>query len=114
MEKNKVSLKQVVPLNEAVALLQRIIRDLESGTVTLEEGGNKLSMMAPAQVAVEIEAKQKEGKEKFSLELSWKRHIEVDRRAALEESLEVSDEQAASPLEAPDADQHHQKKSARK
>jgi hypothetical protein len=41
-------------------------------------------------------------------------HIEVDRRAALEESLEVSVEQAASPLEAPDADQHHQKKSAGK
>ena len=71
METDKIELKQIQKIDEAIAYLEGLLKGFKAGTIVVRQGEEEVVMNPPAQVAVEISAKKKKEKEKFSLELSW-------------------------------------------
>ena len=72
MEKQKVSTKKRMEVSEITGLLRDFADGLDKGKLTLEQDGEILDLTIPADVEAKISGQCKEGKEKFSVELSWK------------------------------------------
>lgn len=72
MEKQKVSTKKRMEISEVTGLLRDFADGLDNGKLTLEHDGDILELSIPVDVEAKISGRRKEGKEKFSLELSWK------------------------------------------
>ena len=72
MEKQKVSTKKRMEVSEVTGLLRDFADGLDKGKLTLEQDGEILDLSIPADVEAKISGQCKEGKEKFSVELSWK------------------------------------------
>ena len=72
MEKQKVSTKKRMEISEVTGLLRDFADGLDNGKLTLEQDGELLELSIPVDVEAKISGQCKEGKEKFSLELSWK------------------------------------------
>ena len=77
-EKNKIRIEGVMQLTEVIANLEKLVTDMKSGVVTLAAGDEALTLAPSVLVNVEMKASQKKDKEKFALEISWKKHKEVD------------------------------------
>ena len=73
MEKQKVSTKKRMEISEVTGLLRDFADGLDNGKLTLEQDGDILELSIPADVEAKISGRCKEGKEKFSIELSWKK-----------------------------------------
>lgn len=71
METNKVELKQNQKIQEVVAYLEGLLNGFKNGKIVIEQGDSFVCLEPADQVAVEVSAKKKKDKEKFSLELSW-------------------------------------------
>ena len=80
MEKRKVSTKKRMAVSEITGLLRDFADGLDNGKLTLEQDGEILDLSIPVDVEAKISGQCKEGKEKFSLELSWK---QVDESAPI-------------------------------
>ena len=70
---NEVSMKANMELTQVVAYLETFISSLKQGKVYVEQGDNVIVLSPPDNVDVELEAVEKKGKQKFSLELVWRR-----------------------------------------
>lgn len=73
-DKNKIKIEGVMQLSEVIANLEKLIEDMKAGVVTLGAGEECLSLQPSVLINVEMKASQKKEKEKFALELSWKKH----------------------------------------
>ena len=80
MEKQKISTKKRMELSEVTDLLRDFADGLDNGKLTLEQDGEILELSIPVDVEAKVSGQCKEGKEKFSLELSWKN---VDETASI-------------------------------
>lgn len=69
--KNKIQNKNSMDLKEVITYLEELTKGFKQGKIVVQQGEEFISLLPPESVQVEVEAKQKEGKEKFSLELSW-------------------------------------------
>ncbi|MFP4167769.1 MAG: amphi-Trp domain-containing protein [Desulfonatronovibrionaceae bacterium] len=69
--KNKIQNKSSMDLKEVITYLEELTKGFKQGKIVVQQGEEFLSLLPPESVQVEVEAKQKEDKEKFSLELSW-------------------------------------------
>lgn len=69
--KNKIQNKDTMQLKEVATYLEELTKGFKQGKIVVQQGEEFISLLPPESVQVEVEAKQKEGKEKFSLELSW-------------------------------------------
>ncbi len=78
MDKNKIKVAGVMQLSEVIANLEKLVADMKAGLVTLSAGDESLTLQPSVLVSVEMKASQKKEKEKFALEISWKRHKEVE------------------------------------
>lgn len=97
MGEKSIELKKVMDLNNVVEYLEALAQGLRAGKVVVEKAGKYLSLNPPSVLEVEIEAKQKKEKAKFTLELSWK----SGELQEVEESIKISSiEPAAAPSEA--------------
>ncbi len=72
MPKKELKVKMSGALNDVISHLESIIASLKEGTVVIQKGNSFISLKPKDQVALEIEAEQKKGKEELSIELSWK------------------------------------------
>lgn len=72
MEKTKVSFRQAMESQDAVKILEDLVKSLKAGKIVVEQGEEFISMDPAGKVDVEIEAKQKKDKGELSIELSWK------------------------------------------
>lgn len=70
-EKQKVSIEQHMPYADAVAYLEALLKGFKEGRIVVERGGESVVLTPPQSVNVEIEARRKGDKQKFSLELEW-------------------------------------------
>jgi len=70
-EKNKIQNKAAMTLNEAISYLEELSRGFKEGKIVVQQGEEFITLLPPENIQVEVEAKQKHSKEKFSLELSW-------------------------------------------
>jgi|GEM_PF-2005647 len=77
MEKRKLSTKKRMEISEVASLLRDFADGLEKGKLTLEQDGEILDLSIPTDVEAKVSGQCKEGKEKFSMELSWKQADET-------------------------------------
>ena len=70
-EKQKVSIEQHMAYADAVAYLEALLKGFKEGRIVVERGGESVVLTPPQNVNVEIEARRKGDKQKFSLELEW-------------------------------------------
>lgn len=92
MSDNTIAFKRTVDREEAAAYLEALAKSMRGGEILVEHGDRALNLAPPSAVALEIEAKQKKDKVKFSFEIAWK-HLTEGAEGA---SLKIS-----SPAEAP-------------
>lgn len=71
METNKVELKQIQKISEVITYLEGLLKGFKAGKIVVQQGESFVSMVPAEQVEVEVAAKKKKNKEKFSIELSW-------------------------------------------
>jgi len=71
VEKQKISVKKVLEYKDAVSYIEDLAKTFRSGTIVLESGEEHVVMKPSAQVAIKVEAKVKNDKQKIAFELSW-------------------------------------------
>lgn len=67
----KIGMKKVMAFSEAADYLADLHKHFKEGKIVIIQGEEHVVMTPPEQVMVEIEAKQKKGKKKFAMEISW-------------------------------------------
>ena len=77
-DKSRIKVEGVMQITEVIANLEKLVADMKAGTVSLSAGDESLTLNPSVLVNVEMKAAQKKDKEKFSLEISWKKHKEMD------------------------------------
>ena len=93
MSKKQVTQQGLMATDEIIEYLESLVSSFKAGKIVVQQGEQFVSMTPPEQVSVEVEAKQKEGKGKFSLELSW-RHVEQPQEG---EKITISSEEPEIP-----------------
>lgn len=106
MEKQKLDVTMTLPYMEAVAYLEDMLESLKSGKVVVQKGTEFVSMIPGDQVTMELGAKSKKGKQKFSFEMSWTESGEGDLVISGKEPVFAAPaaEAAPEPAEAEAAD----------
>jgi amphi-Trp domain-containing protein len=84
-DKNKIKVEGVMQLSEVIANLEKLVGEMKAGLVTISAGDESLALSPSVLVNVEMKASQKKDKEKFALELSWKKHKAMESFAELGE-----------------------------
>ncbi|WP_419787154.1 amphi-Trp domain-containing protein [Pseudodesulfovibrio sp.] len=90
MEKQKIGVKMNVSYKEAVAYLKALVESLESGKIVVKNGEEHVTLTPQEQVAIEVEAKTKKDKQKFSLEISWTEQAAADLKISDKEPEPVA------------------------
>lgn len=73
MSKRDIEDKLTLELPQLITYLRGLVDSLESRRVFIEKDGDVLSLSPAETVELEIEARQKRGKERLSIELRWQR-----------------------------------------
>ena len=76
--KNKVKATGTVEFQRAITYLEELLEKLKAGDLVLSHGENSVVFHPKEAVELEIEAKEKDGKQKFSFEMSWKEGLRAD------------------------------------
>lgn len=77
-DKSRIKVEGVMQITEVIANLEKLAADMKAGLVTLAAGDESLTLKPSVLVNVDMKASQKKDKEKFALEISWKKHKEMD------------------------------------
>ncbi|MHC1753616.1 amphi-Trp domain-containing protein [Humidesulfovibrio sp.] len=112
MDKDKIEMKTTMESAAVAEYLTALAKGFKSGVICVEKGGETLTLI-PADIAeVEVEARVKKDKARFSLEVSWRLAPEADDA----ETLTISDSapKTAAPCEAGKADPKCDKKDEKK
>lgn len=83
MEKDKISLEQTMALEDAIAYLEDLADGFRAGKVIVAQGDTSLELLPADSVEVEVEARVKKGKAKFSLELEWRTPMEPGEQVVI-------------------------------
>ncbi|MDO9632961.1 MAG: amphi-Trp domain-containing protein, partial [Humidesulfovibrio sp.] len=91
MEKEKIELKTVMETAEVADYLTALAKGFRAGRIVVEKDGEHLVLnpAAMSKAEVEIEARIKKDKAKFSLELSWQLATEQDECAEFKIGTEL-------------------------
>jgi amphi-Trp domain-containing protein len=76
-DKKEISFEKTMRNTELISYLESFIKSLKNGKIVIEQSGKFVCLTPTDMVAVEMEAKQKKGKEKLALEFSWKPEIRI-------------------------------------
>ncbi|GEM_PF-462926 len=71
MQKEKLEVKLSLSYKEAIAYIEDLLKSLNSGKIIVQKDDDFVAMSPPEQVMVELGAKVKKGKHKFSFEMAW-------------------------------------------
>ncbi len=99
MEKDKIELKTSMETAEVADYLTALANGFKAGRIVIEKDGEHL-VLSPAEMSkaeVEIEARIKKDKAKFSLELSWQLAPQEDECAEFKISSELPGPVAGDP-----------------
>ena len=77
MEKKSVTFKGDLDATSVVKYLENLVKSLKGGTVCFQQKNDFVTLKTSSRIEVELSANQKKGKEKLSIELSWKREEEI-------------------------------------
>jgi len=100
MKENKISHRQLIKKEDAIAYLENMTASLKSGKIVIERNGQYVSMATPDLMNMEISAKEKKDKNELSIELSWRKEPFVPDIAPLTITSEEPPEPEEEPEEA--------------
>jgi amphi-Trp domain-containing protein len=118
MEKDKIELKAVMEPAEVAEYLSALAKGFKAGRIVVEKDGECLELCPEpgAKAEVEVEARIKKDKAKFSLELSWRLPLPEVAASALKISSEptkpVKSEEKKAEEKKPETKKHEEKKPA--
>lgn len=98
--KRSVSFEGTVGVQQVVKYLEGLAAAIKAGTITLENGGESVSLHPSRTVTLSIEAKRKEDRERISLEIGW-----VREEDAVEPKLKIHDREPSPRDEFYDLDE---------
>lgn len=78
-DKRSVEFKAVMTIDKMKTYLMDLLASMDDGVICVESGDACVSLEPKEMVKVEIEAKEKKGKSKFSLKLTWQNEIEIKK-----------------------------------
>ena len=67
-----MSYKALLETEQAVSYLEELVRSLRKGVVYIRHGEDQIELTPGDALEIELEASAKKGKQKVSLELSWR------------------------------------------
>jgi amphi-Trp domain-containing protein len=76
-----VSYKSAIDVDQAVTYLEELARSMRKGTVYIRHGDEEIELLPADGMGFELEASEKKGKQKLSIELSWRRGIDASETA---------------------------------
>lgn len=78
MSGKEISFKSLMATEQVAGYLEDLSRGLRAGTVYLRQSGETLELSPAESVEVELEAVEKKGKQKLSLEISWRQVVQAE------------------------------------
>jgi len=89
MTKNKMKAKGTVELQRAIGYLEDILEGMKNGNVVMHRGDQSITFRPVEAVEMEIEAKEKEGKQELSVEMTWRESAHAEKMGGLTISSEA-------------------------
>lgn len=99
MQKQKLQIKMSVGYDEAVAYMEDLLKSLKQGKVVLQKGEEFVSMTPSDQVFIEVGAKAKKDRKKFSFEISWTECDDSDMKITHNDPIPIPDTVPAEKAE---------------
>lgn len=99
MAKKEIEFKGTLEQKQLVTYLEDLIKSIKAGTVVVQHGAEHIALSPQDAMELEVEAKQKDDKEKLSIKLSWRKTVAA---AEAPETFKISAE--APKVEEPPAD----------
>ncbi|MGO9566760.1 MAG: amphi-Trp domain-containing protein [Desulfomonilaceae bacterium] len=90
MPKNKVEAEGTVELQRAIGYVEDILEGMKNGRIVVRQGDQTVTFRPVDGVEMEIQAKEKEGKQELSVEMTWRESTHVREMAGLTISSEES------------------------
>ena len=87
MEKKSIEIEETMTRTQVADFFRKVAEGLQSGSIELKSAEETLTLTPAELISVEIGAKQKKDKTKFSLEIAWR-----CRETAAGGAEEVADE----------------------
>ncbi len=110
MNKDKFKAKGMADMQDVITHLESILNSFKTGRVLLEHGDDHMEFAPGKTAEMEVEAKQKDGKREFSLELTWKENIGAAEKLDLKI---LSEESQADHIHEKSAESERAEESAR-
>jgi amphi-Trp domain-containing protein len=80
MGKDKVKVEGVMDVKEVIAYLEDVVAGFKAGSVCMTVGEECLTLKPRGVMDAVLKVSQKKGKEKFSLEVAWRRIDDASMR----------------------------------
>jgi amphi-Trp domain-containing protein len=90
MTKNKVEAKGTVEFDRAIGYVEDILEGMKNGRIVVRQGDRTVTFHSVDNVEMEIEAKEKDGKQKLCLEMIWRERAHAGEMGGLTISSEES------------------------
>jgi len=94
MDKDKIELKTTMESAAVAEYLTALAKGFKNGVITVEKGEERLTFFPVETAEVEVEARVKKDKARFSLEVSWRVACGQDDPASLKISAEAAKPEA--------------------
>jgi len=99
MEKKTVVFKEKMDRNKIIACMNDLLDSFKAGTVCIQHGEDLVTLKPNAHISLEMEASVKKGKERLTIELSWrndKEHEDKEFRIMAEEPVSETEDETVS------------------
>jgi len=90
MDKDKIEMKTLMESAAVADYLTQLAKGFRSGAIVVEKDGESLTLTPTEMAEVEVEARVKKDKARFSLEVSWRTAQGMDEPASLKISAEAA------------------------
>ncbi|OIN98179.1 MAG: hypothetical protein AUJ49_13690 [Desulfovibrionaceae bacterium CG1_02_65_16] len=91
MDKDKIEMKTLMESAAVAEYLTQLAEGFKSGVIVVEKDGESLTLIPAETAEVEVEARIKKDKARFSLEVTWRTASALDEAASLKISAESAD-----------------------
>jgi amphi-Trp domain-containing protein len=90
MDKDKIEMKTLMGSDAVAEYLTQLAKGFKSGVIVVEKNGESLTLTPTETAEVEVEARMKKDKARFSLEVTWRIPQVLDEPSSLSISAEAA------------------------
>lgn len=94
--KSEVKIKRTMEAEALADVLDDLVKSFREGTVCVEKGEEFVTLNPGGRIEMEMEAGQKKGKQKFSMELNW-RQVDVQEEEAADFKISSQEPEMTAP-----------------